>query len=67
MPALMFDVGVDDPYVDQARDFHATLQRLGVAHVYAEWPGSHDWNYWRRHVRESLRWIGERIGGASQQ
>ncbi|MDF2776015.1 MAG: hypothetical protein K0S86_5516 [Geminicoccaceae bacterium] len=67
IPALMLDVGVDDRYVDQSRDFRATLQRLGVAHTYAEWPGSHDWNYWRRHVRESLRWIGARIGGASRQ
>ncbi len=44
---LMLDVGVADPYVDQSRDFHATLERLGVAHAYAEWPGAHDWDYWR--------------------
>jgi S-formylglutathione hydrolase FrmB len=66
MPALMLDVGIADPYVDESRDFHATLDRLGVAHAYAEWPGAHDWNYWRLHARESLRWIGGQIanGGA---
>jgi S-formylglutathione hydrolase FrmB len=63
MPALMIDVGTGDPYVDQSRDLHATLERLGAAHTYAEWPGAHDWTYWRRHAAESLRWIGARIGG----
>ena len=62
MPALMMDAGVSDPYVDQSRDLHATLDRLGIAHAYTEWPGTHDWNYWRTHARESLRWIGGHIG-----
>jgi len=67
MPALMIDVGTGDRYADQSRDFHATLERLGVAHTYAERSGAHDWNYWRRHAVESLRWIGGRIGGAGRQ
>jgi putative tributyrin esterase len=68
MPALMLDVGVADPYVDQSRDLHATLDRLGVTHAYAEWPGAHNWDYWRLHARESLRWIGGHIaGGAARQ
>src|SRR4030095_8885917 len=61
MPALMLDVGLADPYLDQSRDLHATLDRLGVAHAYAEWPGAHNWEYWRLHARESLRCIGGRI------
>ena len=64
MPALMLDVGESDKYVDQSRDLHATLERLGVAHSYAEWPGAHDWGYWRVHASESLRWIGSRIGAS---
>jgi putative tributyrin esterase len=64
MPALMIDVGTSDPYVDQSRDFHATLERLGVEHAYAEWPGTHNWEYWRSHARESLQWIGGRFAGA---
>lgn len=65
MPALMMDVGTDDPYVDQSRDLHATLERLGIHHDYAEWPGKHDWSYWSRHARESLRWIGGRIANGT--
>jgi putative tributyrin esterase len=61
MPALMIDVGRSDPWVDQSRDFHAALDRLGVTHAYAEWPGTHDWAYWRAHVVESLQWAAKQM------
>ena len=57
MPVLLIDCGAQDPYVDQNRDFHATLDRLGVSHQYAEWPGKHDWLYWRVHAVESLTFL----------
>ena len=57
LPQLMFDVGVADPYVDQNRDLHATLTRLGVPHRYAEWPGAHTWSYWQGHAAESLQFL----------
>jgi S-formylglutathione hydrolase FrmB len=65
MPALFLDVGVDDYTRDQNRALHYTLGALGVPHAYAEWPGVHDWRYWRAHVGESLAWLGARLGGAS--
>ena len=30
------------------------LSALGIPMRYAEWPGKHDWMYWRTHVLESL-------------
>ena len=57
IPALYVDVGVDDPFVDESRDFHHSLVQLGVSHSYTEWPGKHDWAYWRTHVGESLAWL----------
>ncbi len=57
LPALMFDVGTADPFVDQNRDLHATLTRLGVPHRYAEWPGAHTWAYWQQHAAESLQFL----------
>lgn len=62
VPALFVDVGSEDGLVDQSRAFHAELETLGIAHVYAEWPGKHDWRYWHAHVGESMRWLAERIG-----
>lgn len=58
-PALLIDCGVDDPYMDQTRDLHATLERLRVPHRYAEWPGSHTWAYWRTHSAESAAFLLE--------
>lgn len=54
VPVLRIDCGVDDPFIAQNRDLHATLQQLGVTHEYAEWPGKHDWMYWRAHAVESI-------------
>ena len=62
LPALYLDAGRADPLAHQTRDFERTLRALGVPHTYAEPPGGHDWDYWRRQVVESLRWLGERIG-----
>jgi S-formylglutathione hydrolase FrmB len=62
LPALFIDCGVDDGLVDQNRALHAELDRLQISHAYAEWPGAHTWRYWSTHVRESLAWMGQRVG-----
>ncbi len=61
LPSLFLDVGQSDPQGDQTRAFHAELVALGVPHSYAEWPGNHNWVYWRAHVGESLSWLVERV------
>jgi putative tributyrin esterase len=61
LPALFVDVGRDDPFLEQNRALRADLTALGIPVKYAEWPGKHDWAYWRRHAVESLTWMAERI------
>lgn len=61
-PALFVDVGRDDPFLEQNRAFRADLAGLGIPVKYAEWPGKHDWAYWRLHVVESLAWMAGVIG-----
>jgi S-formylglutathione hydrolase FrmB len=60
-PALLIDVGTDDPWRGQNADFDATLTRLGMPHTYREWPGTHNWDYWRSHSPESLRFLLDRV------
>jgi S-formylglutathione hydrolase FrmB len=60
-PALFVDGGTADALTDESRAFHAELVTLGVPHQYAEWPGAHDWRYWRAHVGESLAWLAARL------
>ena len=57
VPALFVDVGRDDPFLEQNRAFRSDLTALGIAMQYREWPGKHDWEYWRTHVVESLVWM----------
>jgi S-formylglutathione hydrolase FrmB len=60
-PALFVDGGTADALTDESRAFHAELVTLGVPHQYAEWPGAHEWRYWRAHVGESLAWLAARL------
>lgn len=61
IPPMYLDVGVDDPYADHSRVLAYELTRLGAEVMYKEWPGRHDWAYWRGHVGESLAWLATRI------
>jgi len=64
IPAIFLDCGTDDGLIDQSRVLRTELVRLGLAPTYAEWPGKHDWEYWRRHAPESLWWIARQVSGS---
>ncbi len=66
VPALFVDIGRDDPFLEQNRAFRTDLAALGIPMKYTEWPGKHDWPYWRLHAAESLVWMAEVIGARSQ-
>ena len=64
LPPLMIDSGADDPFTPQNRAFVAAARALGERVTYREWPGKHDWDYWRAHVGESLAWLSSQIAEA---
>jgi S-formylglutathione hydrolase FrmB len=53
-PVLSFDCGTEDDLLDENRWFHEELDRIGLAHHYAEYGGGHDWDYWDLHVQDAL-------------
>ena len=55
LPSLRFDCGVDDNLIESNRALHRMLTQQGIEHAYAEFPGSHEWPYWEKHVAETLR------------
>ena len=61
MPALFVDVGTEDYLLPMSRSFRDNMRALQVPLQYAEWPGRHDWAYWRLHVSESLQFIAARL------
>lgn len=61
LPALRIDCGTDDELIASNRAFHAHLDRLGIPHEYAEFPGGHDWDYWDAHVQEALAFFAREL------
>lgn len=53
-PVIGFDCGTEDQFIQQNRRMHGHLEKLGVAHTYAEYPGGHTWDYWDAHVPTAL-------------
>jgi putative tributyrin esterase len=61
LPALRFDCGRDDPFIAANRRLHADLLAAGIAHAYAEHDGGHGWDYWSRHLEDTLRFFGQAL------
>lgn len=61
-PALRIDCGTEDFLLKPNRAFVADLKRIGYAHTYAEYPGSHSWDYWDLHVQEALQFHCRHLG-----
>jgi len=55
--ALHLNCGQEDHLLHVNRKFHRLLERLGRPHEYREFPGGHDWAYWREHVEEALVFV----------
>jgi S-formylglutathione hydrolase FrmB len=54
---IYFDTGTSDESLERNRELDRKLTALGVPHVYREFPGSHTWGYWSRHLRDSLLYV----------
>jgi S-formylglutathione hydrolase FrmB len=52
---IFFDCGHDDPMIEDNRRLHQLLVETGIPHQYAEHRGGHDWDYWRQHLDDHLR------------
>jgi S-formylglutathione hydrolase FrmB len=57
LPPFRFDCGTDDALLGDNRELAATLSAAGIPHQYEEFPGGHEWPYWRRHFADSLRFF----------
>jgi len=62
MPAISFDCGVDDFLYDSNQSFHAFLTEKKIPHIYEQFPGAHDWDYWDTHIQEVLARMAKHFG-----
>ncbi len=58
LPALRIDCGTEDFLLEHNRALHAHLTALGLPHEYEEHPGDHNWDYWDKHIQDTLKFFG---------
>src|SRR6267143_5460989 len=52
LPHFRFDCGTEDLLIDFNRQLHQKLDENNIQHTYIEYPGGHEWDYWRKHVED---------------
>lgn len=57
LPAIYLAIGDDDKLLAANVDFHEFLDQKQVAHVFKVAPGSHEWDFWDRHLKRALDWL----------
>ena len=57
LPELRFDCGHSDVLISANRQLHQSLMALGIAHEYEEFEGSHNWDYWQKHLVDTLNFF----------
>ncbi len=62
LPPLRFDCGTEDQLLPGNRILHQALTLRGIAHMYNEFPGGHEWSYWQRHLPDTLRFVNQACG-----
>jgi putative tributyrin esterase len=56
-----FDCGTDDLLIDFNRKLHKDLLDHQVDHIYEEFSGGHEWQYWQKHIEETLLFFNEMV------
>jgi enterochelin esterase-like enzyme len=66
---VYLDAGYNDPnLLASTKNFHDTLNQLGISHVFYIFPGGHGlsgadigWNYFHKHLYDSLSYVGKQF------
>ena len=61
MQKLYMACGAEDFLIDPNRDLHKYFEEIGYKHFYVEGPGTHSWEYWNKHIADSLNWIDGKL------
>ena len=57
--SLIIDCGVDDPFIETAREAHGILLDKKIGHDYIERDGTHNWMYWSNAVSYQLMFFNK--------
>lgn len=62
LPGIRFDCGTEDILLEYNRALHTCLRENGVDHIYQEFPGGHEWPYWKKQIKKSLLFFDQQLG-----
>jgi len=54
LPKVYLSCGTQDPLLPLSRRFHKLLQDNSFEHVYEEWTGNHEWEFWGKSLERML-------------
>ena len=57
LPPIRFDCGTQDLLVNYNKALHKKMERAGIPHLYEEYLGGHEWNYWSAHIVKTLKFF----------
>ncbi|MCP9762875.1 alpha/beta hydrolase [Lacihabitans soyangensis] len=61
LPPFRFDCGTNDILIEHNRKLHLELKTHDIPHIYEEYPGEHSWDYWEKHIAETLIFFDSQI------
>jgi len=59
LPAIRFDCGKNDLLIEHNKSLHDKLTKANIDHTYQEFEGSHEWEYWQEHIKDTLLFFNE--------
>jgi S-formylglutathione hydrolase FrmB len=63
IPPLYFECGKQEELIEVNRQFSKHLKKLKVKHIYKEFEGVHDWDYWDAGIVRVLAWFQKCLTG----
>lgn len=61
LPPFRFDCGTNDVLIEHNRELHSALKNQEIHHIYEENTGEHSWDYWEKHIAETLFFFDSQI------
>lgn len=59
LPPFRFDCGQSDVLIDYNRQLHKDLLFHNIPHIYEEFEGEHSWDYWMKHISDTLLFFNQ--------
>jgi putative tributyrin esterase len=59
IPPFRFDCGLEDDLLEASRKLHEQLNLHNIPHIYNEFPGGHNWEYWENHIFKTLLFFNQ--------